>query len=96
MHWDGGGHFILTSGPHFPAPSHMRACTASSLFEQPAGAHSVPAAYSAQRPATSQRPFVWQLAGPLSAHIPRGSGAPSATGLHNPFDSGSAHERHAI
>ena len=93
---DGFAHFILTSGSHLPAPSHTRACTTSSMFEQAAGAQDVPAAYSAQRPATSHRPFVWQLAGPLSMHIPRGSGVPRGTGRHNPFDSGSAHERHAI
>ena len=44
MHSEGFGHFILTSGSHLPAPSHTRACTTSSAFEQPAGAQGVPAA----------------------------------------------------
>ena len=82
---------------HLPVPSHMRTGIRSfPLSLQPPTWQMVPAGYTAQSPATSQRPVCWQLAAPLSTHLPRGSWAPPGTGRQRPGVSGNAHDWQAI
>jgi hypothetical protein len=51
---------------------------------QAAAAHDVPSAYFWQPPAPSHRPFVPQLAEPLSVHTPFGSAVPAPSGAQVP------------
>jgi hypothetical protein len=87
-------HDCMTAGRQLPAPSHVRASVAV-LPEvgQVGGAHWVPAAYSWQLPAPSQKPVFPQVVAPSAAHWPFGSMPSAGTGLHMPGVPASAHDR---
>ena len=55
----------------------------------------MPGAYLRQPPAPSQTPSVEQVATPWSTQTPRGSAAPTGSGVQRPIDDGSAHDRQA-
>ena len=91
------GQWVGFPSSHLPVPLHVRTGVRSRpLSLQPPTWQMVPAGYTAQSPATSQRPVCWQLAAPLSMHLPRGSWAPPGTGRQRPGVSGNAHDRQAI
>jgi hypothetical protein len=78
---------------HIPAPLHVDAAARFCLPLQAAGAHVVPAAYSAQAPAPLQVPFVPHVEAAVTAHMPRGSDPPAGTGAHVPIEPATEHEK---
>ena len=76
-----------------PAPSQVRASVAVvDPVGHEGGAHCVPAAYSWQPPAPSQKPVIPQPAAPWAVHCPFGSMPPAAIGLQLPSVPTSAHD----
>jgi hypothetical protein len=67
-----------------PRPSHRPAVTCMVALVQLGGVQTVPAMYRAHPPAPSQVPLVPQVMAGISAHWPRGSFTPAATGRHTP------------
>ena len=76
-----------------PAPSHVRASVAVVVpAGQDGGAHCVPASYSWQPPAPSQKPVMPQPEVLCVVHWPFGSMPPAVIGLQAPSVPTSAHD----
>ena len=83
----------VTGGRQVPAPSQVRASVAVVADTgQVGGAHWVPAAYSWQLPAPSQKPVFPQVVAPSAVHWPFGSMPSAGTGLQVPGVPTSAHD----
>ena len=83
----------VTGGRQLPAPSQVRASVAVVPDAgQVGGAHWVPAAYSWQLPAPSQKPVFPQVVAPAAVHWPFGSMPSAGTGLQVPGVPTSAHD----
>jgi hypothetical protein len=90
-------HDCVTGGRHMPAPSHVRASVAVLPdVGQVGGAHCVPAAYSWQLPAPSQKPVFPQVVAPSAVHWPFGSMPSAGTGLHMPGVPASAQDMQLV
>ena len=82
----------MTGGRQVPAPSQVRASVAVVPdIGQVGGAHWVPAAYSWQPPAPSQKPVFPQVVAPAAVHWPFGSMPSAGTGLQVPGVPARAH-----
>jgi hypothetical protein len=83
----------VTGARQVPAPSQVRASVAVVPdIGQVGGAHWVPAAYSWQLPAPSQKPVFPQVVAPSAVHCPFGSMPSAGTGLQVPGVPPSAHD----
>jgi hypothetical protein len=87
----------VTGGRQVPAPSQVRARVAVvPVVGQVGAAHCVPAAYSWQAPAPSQKPVFPPVVAPSAVHGPFGSIPSAGTGLQVPSVPTSAQETQLV